>query len=96
MSASRATLVNKYTKMKAKAEDGIPTEFSTSGTERYGSHAMVVVGYRTYTITYMDGSEEKTETETYYALDEGWGQNKPAYAMQGNMPGNWEITTLED
>lgn len=96
MSASRATLVNKYTKMKAKAEDGIPTEFSTSGTERYGSHAMVVVGYRTYTITYMDGSEEKTETETYYALDEGWGQNKPAYAMQGNMPGSWEITTLED
>lgn len=92
ISASRVTALYKYTKLKNHANDGIPSTISTSGTDLYGSHAMVVIGYKTYTITY---DENKTTTEIYYMVDEGWGRNKAAYLMEGNMPGSWEITVLD-
>lgn len=94
ISASRATAINKYTKMRTKAQAGILTVLATSGTERYKSHAMVVIGYKTYAITYTSGSKTKTTTETYYAVDEGWDTGKATYLMEGNMPGTWEITTI--
>ncbi len=90
--ASRATVMWKYTKMREQVDAHIPTIFCTSGTELYGSHAMVVVGYKKYTFTY-DGN--KTKTETYYMLDEGWGRNRAAYVLEGDMPGSWEITIFE-
>lgn len=91
MKASRVTHLWKYTKMREQAEAGVPTTFSTSGTDLYGSHAMVVIGYKKYTIVY---DNNKTKTETYYMLDEGWGRNKAAYVMEDNMPGDWEITLI--
>lgn len=90
--ASRVTLLYKFTKMREQAEAGIPTTFSTSGTALYGSHAMVVIGYKKYTINY---GNNKTKTETYYMLDEGWGGTQAAYVLEDDMPGTWEITVLE-
>ncbi len=93
--ANRSTVFNKYTKMKEKARAKVPTIISTSNTTLYPSHAMVVIGYKTYKITYKNKNKDKTTTETYYAVDEGWGRDKPAYLLEGNMPGIWEITTID-
>ncbi len=93
--ANRSTALNKYTKMKEKVASKVPTIISTSNTTLYGSHSMVVIGYKTYSISYIENNKSKTTTETYYAVDEGWGRGKAAYLLEGNMPGSWEITTLD-
>ncbi len=94
ISATRSTSLYKYTKMKEKVKEKMPTIFSTFGTSLYESHSMVVIGYKTYNITYIENNKTKHTTETYYALDEGWGLDKAAYVLEGNMPGTWEITTI--
>lgn len=81
--------------MKEKAKAKVPTIISTSNTTLYGTHRMVVIGYKSYSISYKENNKTITTTETYYAVLEGWGRGKPAYLLEGNMPGSWEITTLD-
>ena len=74
--SNRSTVLNKYTKMKEKVASKVPTIISTSKTTLYGSHSMVVIGYKTYSISYIENNKSKTTTETYYAVDDNGDAEK--------------------
>lgn len=95
MKTERTTALYKFTKMRDHADGNRPTIISVSGSQPYGNHAMVVVGYITYKVTYKNwlGLTSNKE-ETMFVIDEGWGRGRYAYLHEDYMPKDWEITNI--
>lgn len=94
MNTERTTVFYKFTKMRDHVDGNRPTVISVWGSEPYGSHAMLVVGYKKYQITYKSGLINKKVEETMFMIDEGWGRGRVAYLNEKSMPKEWEITNI--
>lgn len=55
--------------------DGIPSLISTSNSETYGNHAMVVYGYCKYSVEKKVWGHTETEYKYFWMVDSGWLPN---------------------
>lgn len=61
----------------------------------YSAHAMVVMGYQKYRISYKNWlGITINKTETMYCIDEGWGRSSYAYIHEEYMPATYELTII--